>query len=398
MSAGVAQDWIELFLEYTDGIPSPEIFRKWAAIATVSGALERRVWIISAGKQVFPNLYVLLVAPPGIGKSQGIEHVDQFWRECNELHIAPHDVTKAALIDRLAKASRKMVLGDADLVEYNSLLVAADEFGVLVPSHDTEFLSTLNRIFDNPPLHQQERRGLQTSIDIINPQLTIIGGTQPAYLANLLPEEAWGMGFMSRVIMVYSAQRKRVKLFSSNGMNLSLFSILRSRMIDITKAYGRLDWSPEAAHQAEAWYESGMEPYPTHSKLEHYTARRMFHVLKLCIVSAVSANSPIITVLDFNRARDWLLEAEQTMPDVFREMVQKSDKQVIDELYFFAWSLYVKSKQPIAATRLHHFLYNRVPSERISRVLDIAVKSNILDHLMDTNTYRPRPRHEHGLE
>lgn len=402
MTAGVSRDWIDLFLEYTEGIPSPEIFRKWAAISTISGALERRVWIVSAGKQVYPNLYVLLVSTPGVGKSQAIEHTDQFWREANDLHIAPHDVTKAALIDRLARASRKMVLGDADLVEYNSLLVAADEFGVLVPSHDTEFLSTLNRIFDNPPIHQQERRGLQASIDIINPQLTIIGGTQPAYLANLLPEEAWGMGFMSRVIMVHSAKKVRVRL-GLNGkgegkLNTILYGELKSRLLEISKAYGRIDWSPNAADAVEDWNEAGLEPVPTHSKLDHYCQRRLFHVLKLSAISAISANSPIITLLDFNRARDWLLEAERTMPDVFRAMVQKSDVQVIDELYFFAWQLYIKSKQPIHAARLVHFLSNRVPSERIPRVLDIAVKANIFNHLVDQNTYRPRPRHEHGLE
>lgn len=398
MSAGVSRDWIELFLEYTDGIPSPEIFRKWSAIATISGALERRVWTISAGKQVFPNLYVLLVATPGVGKSQAIEHTDQFWRECSDLHIAPHDVTKAALIDRLARASRKMVLGDADLVEYNTLLVAADEFGVLVPSHDTEFLSTLNRIFDNPPIHQQERRGLSNSIDIINPQLTIIGGTQPAYLANLLPEEAWGMGFMSRVIMVYSATRPKVKLFSYNGMNQILYGELKSRFLEITKAYGQMEWSPEAQRVAESWYEAGMEPVPLHSKLDHYITRRMFHVIKLSMVSAISANSPIVTVLDFNRARDWLLEAEVLMPNVFREMVQKSDVQVIEELYFYSWQLYLKDKKPIHEARIINFLKNRVPAERISRVLDVAVRANIFDKLMDLNAYRPRPRNEHGLE
>jgi hypothetical protein len=177
-----------------------------------------------------------------------------------------------------------------------------------------------------------------------------------------------------------------------------LFGELRQRLHQITKAYDQMTWSPEAAASIERWNDSGCEPVPVHSKLEHYSMRRILHVLKLSIISAISANSPIITVLDFNRARDWLLEAEQTMPNIFREMVQKSDIQIIDELYFFAWQLYIRDKRPIGAARLVNFLANRAPSERISRILDVAVKANIFDHLVDSNAYRPRPRHEHGLE
>src|SRR5262250_1306956 len=123
--AGVSRDWIELFLDYTKNIPSPEIFRRWAGIACIAGALERRVWISVSGKFIYPNLYTMLVSNPGIGKSQAIEHTAEFWHRTPGLHSAPHDVTKAALIDELKEATTKRILNETSLVEYNSLLVAA---------------------------------------------------------------------------------------------------------------------------------------------------------------------------------------------------------------------------------------------------------------------------------
>ena len=66
-------DFVDAFVALTDERPSPEIFRKWAAITTLSGALEKRVWCTTKAGPQFANLYTMLVAPPGIGKSQAIK-------------------------------------------------------------------------------------------------------------------------------------------------------------------------------------------------------------------------------------------------------------------------------------------------------------------------------------
>ena len=400
--SGQDEDWLNGFLDHTSGIPSPEVFRLWSGIATIAGALERRVWVRLAGKPVFPNMYALLVGIPATGKSQAIEHTTELWHGISELHMAPHDVTKASLVDSLDKAARKMVLqtgnGGTTLLEYNSLLVPADEFGVLMPSHDLEFLSTLNRIYDNPPAHRQERRSLKKPIDIINPQLNIIAGVQPAYLANLLPEEAWAMGFMSRVIMIYSRDKQKVQLFKPNGKPYEVNQNLLRRLRDMTKMYGEVTFDAAATAEFERWYDKGCDPIPEHSRLEHYNGRRLLHVAKLSLVAAVSAGRKFISLQDFGRARDWMLDAEVRMPDVFREMTQHSDIQLIQELHFFAWQQWIKDRRPLHESRLINFLAARAPSERIPRILDIAVRANIFDRDAGSGSFRPRPKNEHGLE
>jgi Protein of unknown function (DUF3987) len=400
LTSSASYDWIEDFLDYTAAIPSPRIFRLWSAIAAIGGALERRVWVVSAGQPTYPNLYVLLVGHPGSGKTQAIKHTNNLWYSCRNLHIAPHDITKARLIDRLAKASRKMLLKGGTLYEYNCLLIAADEFGVLLPSHDTEFLSTLNRIFDNPSQHGHERRMLgDKQIDIINPQITILAGTQPSYLANLLPEEAWGQGFMSRVFMVYSNEKRRkIDIFDTRELSTAKFKTLSERLLAITKLYGPLSWSFPAAQAAQKWIASGMQPEPEHSKLEHYNSRRTLNFLKLLIISTISSAHKEIELSDYTRAQDWMLQAELAMPDIFREMVGRSDIQIIDELHFFLWKIYSNEKKGIHQARIYDFLRNRCPAEKIPRIIDVAIKANIIEQFAGTELYRPRPRHEHGME
>lgn len=397
MSGSGRADLIEQWLEYSNGIPSPDNFRLWAAISAVAGLLERRVWIETARSVLYPNLFVLLVARPGVGKSQAISDVQKLWLETRTLKVAPDNVTKAALVDCIANASRKIVRGDGPLIEFNSLQIAASEFGVLVTSHDLEFLNTLNHIYDNPSMYRENRRGLTKQIAIPNPQINLIGGTQPAYLATLLPEEAWGLGFTSRIVMVYSTETTAISLFGKREDRSAIWKSLVDAGKELLKLHGPLDFDTAAQEAIQEWFNSGIQPAPDHAKLDNYQPRRIIHLLKLCMVAWASAGGTgQITLAQCLRAKEWLLSAEATMPDIFKDMAVSSDSSVIADLHHFLWSAWIKEKQkPIPQQRLYHFLSSKLPSEKVQKVLDIAERSNIIKQV-GLGLYVPSPKHEHG--
>lgn len=93
--------WIREFLSYTEGIPSPYIYRKWAAITALSGALERRAYLWTTKRLLFPNLFVLLVGPPGVGKSAAIEEVQDLWGKAGRFNVAPGSMTGKGVVDQL---------------------------------------------------------------------------------------------------------------------------------------------------------------------------------------------------------------------------------------------------------------------------------------------------------
>lgn len=394
------QDLIESFLEYTEGIASPYIFRLWSAIALVGGLLERRVYVETAGERLYPNLYTLLVAPPGVGKTQAIKITKAIWQKTPDLVLSPDNVTKAALIDSLAKASRKIVKSPTDLIEFNSMQIAADELGVFMSAHDLDFLSAMNKIYDCPSEYKEDRRMFKEPLVIHEPQINLLSGTQPGFMGNVFPEEAWTMGFTSRLIMVFSATPVKVKLFSATGRDDGLYKGIVNDAKAIMQLFGKFKWEASAAAGIEDWHEHGAKATePQHTKLEHYLPRRIIHVLKLCMISSASrSNDMIIRETDFHRAVSWLLEAERTMPEIFRTMTAKSDAVVIQELHFHLWTLYSKEKKEIHESRLIHFLQTRVPSERVMRVLEIAERSGIITRMAGSTLYKPAAKGAQGLE
>jgi hypothetical protein len=408
-SNGHWSDFIADFLAFTEGAQTPELFRKWAAIALVAGALERRVWAPAGRYTTFANLFTLLVAPPGVGKLI-IEEVQGLWRDTCEpggkakaFHVAPHSMSKAALVDTLAKAKRvRLPPGGNGPMTYNSLLVAAEEFGVLLPDYDKEYIGTLNRLWTNPADHEESRRhGPSREVKIENPQLNIIGGAQPSWLADVFPESVWSTGIGRRLVMVYASEGPLINIFESQEISLPERESLLRRLGQMSALYGPMKWREDAVKMLGDWHMAREPPAPTHSKLTHYLASRFQLVIKLAIVSAIARSGElVIELLDCRRAMDWLFEAEGRMPDIFRAMIGKSDTQVLEELHLFAQGVYQKSRQaPINEALLVRFLSERVPSDKVEKILAVAERASIIARIGGTQgMYKPMPRLGSGVE
>lgn len=384
-------DFVEAWMDLTEGTNSPDSFRLWTAISLVGMGLERRVWAKATRQATFPNLYVLLTGAPGVGK-QVVSLAKEMLLAVREpgtglkaFRIAPSQMTKASLVDSLAKAKQLRLLKHGNYT-YHSLLVAAEEFQVLLPTYDQEYIATLNEVFNNPtaPYEEARRTGSVRELSIDLPQLNILAGVQPSYFVSTFPEEAWTTGFARRIIMVYAGETPFQELFQPEVEELNSgpkWDGLLGRLAHLSTLWGQMSWEPEAGERLARWHRGKGPPQPTHSKLVHYNNSRTMFAIKLSIISAVAATGElVIRDSDVRRALGWLLDVESRMPDVFREMLGKSDTQVIDELHYMVTIVYAKSKKAVGTGLLWEFLRQRVPSEKIEKILLTAERSGALVH------------------
>jgi len=374
----VMPNWIEGFMQATDHLPSPPLFRKWAGISTIAGALERKVWVRSLNMDLFPNLYIILVAPPGVGKTVVSRVTEGMWRSITGLHVAPKSLTKPSLIDSLSEAKRSKTLingAKSSFLEFNSLLVHAGELGVLIPQYDPDFMNILTDIYDGN-VYEERRRGNNLHIIIKKPQLNILGATTPSYLNQTLPEGAWDQGFLSRTFLIFSGETELVDLFGDDIAEDEHYSNLRSDLRAINDMIGVFSFDSVARAAISEWHLSGGQPRPDHPKLVHYNTRRSAHLLKLCMVaSAARSSERLITAEDYLTALGWLLEAESIMPDIFKALTSGGDGKVIEEAYHYLYKVYMASNQPVAEHRLVGFLAEKVPAYNIVKIIETMEKS-----------------------
>jgi hypothetical protein len=387
-------------MEYTDGVPSPETYRQWAAVSCLAGALERRCWTRVTNSFLYPNLMVLLVGGPGVGKSMAINEAADMWTATGEFNVAPHSLTKAAFIDQLKLRARTLKI-DQDTILYHSLLIPSREFGVLVTAHDLAFLNTLNDIYDCGKLFEERTRsGGVLSIDY--PHMSLLGGTQPKYLSSILPEEAWGMGFTSRIIMVYSSKRVTISLFNKITKSDSMRAKLLSDLKEISRLAGEFRWDADAAAAVDEWHMSGCNPVPAHPRLQNYVPRRTMHCMKIAMALSVSRNSDlIITLADFLEAKELLTSAEYTMPEIFKEMTSEPDAEILAEAYTWCVMQFNRTKKPVREHTLTYFIMQKTSVQKVSFMLDTMIKAGMLDvdgvNTSPNRLFIPRGRNELGM-
>lgn len=378
------ENYIDAFMSYTQGRGSPSIFRRWSGIFLVGAALERRAWVRTAKGRLFPNQYIILTGPAGVGKSLCTTAVydllDELRSPETPFHIAPTSVTKASLIDALNDAERRILRPTETpaVISFNSLTIVPNEFGVFLPSWEGDFMSTLTDLWDCGR-YAETRRTSKVNINIPNTQLNLFSATTPAHLNNLLPEGAWEQGFMSRTLICFSGEIVHTDLFMFDMMDEGARSCLVSDLRDIYKIYGEFTVSDDTKEAINEWAKQGGPPAPDHPKLSSYRIRRPAHLLKLCIIASASSGSDKIITLDhFAEALDWLIELETFMPDVFKSMKTGGDGRAIEECWHYAYTSWIKTKEPVPEAKLFAFLQERVPVHNIERIIDVMTRAQLL--------------------
>lgn len=327
------ESWIESFVEHTENLESAPIFRRWSAITMIAATLEQKVWV-NLSTPLYPNLYTFLIGQPGIGKSRAIMAASGIAREAlPEMFFGSTSMTRASLSDHMNEAKRFIANIPFAPIEYHSLVIVADEFSVLMDQYDTALTAAFVEFYDCNP-YSEGRRVANIRIKVQKPQLTMLCGSTPSNLLHTLKDYVWDQGLMSRVIMVYSEDHPIIDVFDNPPVDKPKHLIHDLKLINTIM--GEFTHTDAFRAVTSKWRLAGQIPVPEHPKLRHYSTRRWAHLLKLCMVSNVDRDGRLkLDVIDFNRAMNWLVEAELSMPMIFQVGTVSPDSRVMDEIAYF---------------------------------------------------------------
>lgn len=349
--------------------------------------LERKVWLHTRVGDLYPNLYVVLVGPPGAGKSAVVAYCERLLRQVGEVHIAPSSVTAASLVDTLQLAIRK-VLHPA-FFQFNSLSVVSSELQNFLPAYEATFMGMLTKLYDCELYEERRRTGKVQHIRIDNTQLSLLAGTTPSYLSTLLPEGAWDQGFTSRTIFVFSEkENEQPDLFYEDEADIQFMKEIGEDLLADLKGMmalvGQAQWWPEAKAAIQKWANGGSQPVPEHGRLAHYNSRRLTHLLKLSLIASVArSNDMTVVPQDFDTALAWLLEAESFMPDIFRAMTTTPESRSMEDARYYIRQLWKKMNGPVPEHYLIDFLKHRTAPQNIAKMIEIMTKAKMIQHQYD---------------
>ena len=317
-------DWLTSFVDHAKWGEAPTYMYFWTGVATIAAALRRKVWIDMGDFVWYPNLYTLIVAPPGVvAKSTtadlGFNHI---LKQLPGIHFGPSTLTWQALYDAFAEVGEEFHLPNGEMLTQFPLVINSSEFGITLNPKDTEMIDQLVHIWDGREMKKRTRKDGELLIP--TPCLNLIACTTPSWIAENVPQYLIGGGLTSRMLFVYADEKARYIAYPRGHMppdHKERRARLTRDLERISQLTGEFVLTPEAIAWGTEWYENF---HKVESKqidktlLGGYIARKqtLTHKVAMCLAASFS-DELVITRAQLERSIALVTELELQMPMVY---------------------------------------------------------------------------------
>ena len=358
-------DWIQAYLVYTAEQESPEIYHAWAAVSAIAGALRRRVYFDQKYFQLYPNMYIVLVSPPGkCKKTTAMTMARKRLAPVPGINFVVDSTSRERLILDMSTA---FVDGQSAMTAYSG------EFGSLVTTSQMDMVVFLTDIFDSPDEWSHKTKGGGTN-KIKMPYLNLMAGTTPDWLARAMPLDTIGIGLTSRVVFVYADKARMANPFPDpSPAQKELANLLTEDLIEISTMEGEFVFDPDAKEAYRKWYQGDRIEEIDNTddpRLIGYYSRKDVHLIKLCMIVAASRRSETkITMADYETSLKMLKVVEERMPRVFAHV----GRNPLNLEYEHVLAILAQNPQGVPRSAIMDALKFNARKEEIDEVLDTLI-------------------------
>lgn len=325
------------YKEYTKDHESPSIYHLWVCISTIAAVLERKVWSPLMADLIYPNMYIILVAPPAkCRKGSCISMGSRLLKEMDSINLGSEKITPEALIRRLADCIDSYDI--AGQTHKQCALTTVSKELASLGGRDIEYtFELLCDLYDAQINTDWASETIARSVDkVIGPWLNILGATVPSFFKKPEVQLGIGSGFCSRCIFLFAEE---IRFRRSYIQNMPEHLRLHDELLDGLKhihelVRGEFLFTEQAQLQFDAWYENLPKHQDVMEQLAAYAERKQTHLLKLCMIisAAEGGNNMTMTESNLRHAFSFLSMAEKYMPYVFSGAGRSVDAQDIERI------------------------------------------------------------------
>lgn len=197
------EDWISAYVKYADVTEAPPHMHLWAGLSTISGALERKVWVDMKKYKWYPNLYTIFVGPPEeIKKSSTVGPAIQILKKVPGIRFGPKTITWEGLIKFFETNQKEVKLHNGSVELHSPLYVYASELGVFFDPSNVAFCQQMIDMYDGEEIDKATKSSGNEYVE--NPILNLISCTTPEWIKNNMLPSMVGDGLFSRIIFLYA--------------------------------------------------------------------------------------------------------------------------------------------------------------------------------------------------
>jgi len=353
---------------YTQESECPDSFLWWTGITTISAAVQRRVYTHWLYWKYYPNIYTILIGPPGrVHKSSAIKFGKGLLNDV-DVGVSSEAITKEALILQMKHGGTG---GNEALAVFSS------EFGSFIAPSGIRMVEFLTDIYDCDENWEYTTKG-SGKATIPQPYLSLLAGTTPAWVAEEFSSAFIDTGFAARTIFVAERDPRFRKAFASVTTQMhQMRSALVSDLDAIANLEGEMAWTEDARGWFQHWYEKEFEDESIDYRLEGYLNRKPTHIVRLSmLLSLAESDELLLDARHMSQAKQLLDGLEPKMAQAFalvgrNALANDMDRITADIISAGGMTfgeLLAKNSHSLTRTELNEVLDNIVSIGGIDRV------------------------------
>ena len=281
------------YREFTKGTEAHPTYHTFSGLVALSSIISRRVWIEQGYFKVFPNLYVVLVGPPGNRKTSAMSIAKQLIREIKTVPFSAECVTKEKLVLDLAEQERQVPSFPADHPQkiYTPMTVMVTELSEFLGLGSIGMINFLTTIYDQDVYEHRTKNKGETLIQ--GPFLNLLACTTPDWITTYLRSDVISGGFSRRAIFVLETGKANRITFPKVTPEAKLaWDKVLKHALALSEVAGPMQWHPDAAAFYDDWYQNLKMPHD--ETISGYYETKHMQLLKISMLIALSESTELI--------------------------------------------------------------------------------------------------------
>lgn len=322
MSVLPTKGWLREYVDFTSGLEACTRFQFFTACSVMGAAINNRVFINRGDSDLlpplFPNPWVLLLAPPGRGhKTSTINLGINILKEaCPQVRLIADKITPESLVKALAAPAgeSKIRIGPSDATG----IVKAPELSVFFgkQTYNVGLVQLITDLYDYREEWSSSTIG-RGEIVLKKNCISVIGGSTPDWLQSMLPQDAFEGGFLPRFVIVEMPPTYFRRIYAPKKPKGASKDRLVANLRILSNMEGQMQWSSDGLQYYKTYYE-GLIPT---GEVQHdaYMERSVEQMIRIAMLLALSEGRMEVTADDMTLTKtlsDTLME--QTNPRIER--------------------------------------------------------------------------------
>lgn len=306
----------EYFKYAIDLVDCPQVFHRFLARAIVGIACKNRVYYQFGDMRIFPNIWMILVAPSSFyRKTTAIQVAINIMKSVDENIMLPNEFSPEALLPVLQERP------------YGSFFFS--EFKTLAKILEKEYMSyaesLLTTLYDVPPVYTRQLR--KESFQMKYPCVSLLSATTINWFISSLKEDDIAGGYLPRYMIIPGKVKERwfipppVDMLKKNlivhKLNniielITAHAMIQSKDDELVNAnFLRISFTESAFKEYSNWAKEFEISCSQNNLIAPFYSRLAIYIIKLAMIEALADGVVQMDTLHFEKAKElivWISE------------------------------------------------------------------------------------------